>query len=178
MLLKDILNSNDLLVGKVNEHFLPITYYCAPCDVPYNFISKQETSTSDSRLLLKYLSEFYKDQGYLDFSEGLMDQDLFYLKGRYMVGDSERSGPNQNNKITDLQLLQLFISEEKQEKQQHHQQQNNKNSTEISEEMKLLLQYYKNIDSEMIRQLYRIFYWDFKLFDYNVDLFLAQSIDL
>ena len=173
VLLKDILNINDLLAGKVNEHFVPITYYCSPCDVPYNFISKQETSTSDSRLLLRYLSEFYKNQGYLDFAKGLMDQDLFYLKGRYMVGDSERSGPNQNNKITDLQLLQLFISEEKQK-----QNTNSKNSTEINEEMKLLLQYYKNIDSEMIRQLYRIFYWDFKLFDYNVDLFLAQSIDL
>ena len=54
MLVTDLTQDN-IANGLINEHFLPITYYCAPCLLPYTQIIKAETSEADSKLFLSNL---------------------------------------------------------------------------------------------------------------------------
>ena len=62
LLVSQILTDNRLIEGRVNEHFLPISHYCAPCDIPYDIISKTESSDRDSKLFLKRVAPTnYKD---------------------------------------------------------------------------------------------------------------------
>lgn len=54
-------NQTQLARERVNEHFTPITYLCAPCTIPYGLVTKSENSVSDARVFLKKLnnSGFY-----------------------------------------------------------------------------------------------------------------------
>ena len=60
ILVEEILSDENIFSGSVSGQFLPVSYYCSPCDVPYNFISKSETSSIDSQYFMEQYFPFLK----------------------------------------------------------------------------------------------------------------------
>lgn len=148
MLVDHILTKDLYTRGRINEHFLPITYYCSPCDVDYDVVSKSETSDEDSRYFLNKIIQ-------------TMNQKNSEIETKHLKWQPPKSPTNSRQKYIDnLKNLKLP---------------NKYTSTllpDSSDFVNSLLEYFKNVPSKYIYLLYQQFYWDFELFGYEIQPFL------
>ena len=98
----------------LDYHWQSIAYQCLPCQVKYNVVVNQETSSSDSQFLI----------------------DLVHLRGLTYLPGQYSDSPLLSSSLTD---------------------------------------HYKGFSRDLIEKLYSIYYFDFLLFNYNIDLFLEVS---
>ena len=140
--------SNKLAHSKFykNVHWMRIIDRCHPCEINYTAVANTETADEDSKEFIKYIY----DSGLISKSPEEIGEFPKAYGSRKVENSTQVTKTKNHNNLNHEQLV--------------------KQSGNVSDRISGIKNYYKKyVPVEVMKQVYKYYYWDFELFGYGID---------